>query len=148
MNLQSRVYATLSEVVANLGRMEQRRPRIRLHSLPDGAVFVVRGDELDPATIREDAANFHERFLDWGRYGLSAFLAVDDDEVDVLCATRLIRFATVAVFRGAALREVGIEIVPTFRTPHVTLCHPTLEELVTKLRACEHLERKNPYYED
>ena len=73
MNLPSRVYATLSEVVANLGRMEQRRPRIRLHSLPDGAVFVVRGDELDPATIREDAANFRERFADWGRYGCQHF---------------------------------------------------------------------------
>ena len=127
--------------------MEQRLPRIRLLSVPDDAVFVVRGDELDPSTIREDAANFRERFADWGRYGLSAFLAVDDGEVDVLCATRLVRFATVVVFRGAALREIGIEIVPTFRTPHVTLCHQTLEELVTSLRACEHVERLNPYHE-
>ncbi len=34
----------------------------------------------------------------WGRYGVSAFLANDVAEVDVLCETRLERFATLVVF--------------------------------------------------
>ena len=50
------------------------------------------------------------------------------------------------MFRRAALEEVGIEIVPTFRTPHVTLCHVELLELVRGLLNCEHTERPNPYH--
>ena len=89
--------------------------------MPDEALLVVRGDELDVDLLRGDAENFHERFADWGRYGVSAFLARDDAEVDALCGTRLVRFETVVVFHRDALVAVGIEVVPTFRTPHVTL---------------------------
>lgn len=38
-----------------------------------------------------------------------------------------------------------VEIVPTFRRPHVTLCHEQLDELVTRLRRCEHRVLPNPY---
>jgi hypothetical protein len=115
--------------------------------VPDQAVLVVRGDELDPEVIRVDASNFHDRFRDWNRYGVSAFLAADDSEVDALCAARLIRFSTVVTFRVADLVAVGVEVVPTFRTPHVTLCHVELEALIDSLRSCEHQTRPNPYHE-
>jgi hypothetical protein len=115
--------------------------------VPDHAVLVVRGDELDPAVIRVDASNFHYRFSDWNRYGVSAYLATDDSEVDALCAARLIQFSTVVTFRVADLVAVGVEIVPTFRTPHVTLCHVELDALIDGLQSCEHKTWPNPYHE-
>ncbi len=71
----------------------ERIPRIRLRSVTGTGALVVRGDELDPALLAEDASRFHERFPDWGRYGISAFEAENDAEIDVVCQTRLIRFA-------------------------------------------------------
>ncbi len=121
-------------------------PRVRLTSVPDEAVFVVRGDELDPEVIIDDASRFHERFSAWSRFGISAFYAATDDEVDVLCQARLVRFETVVVFKRRDLEAVGVEIAATFRTPHVTLCHASLEEFVARLLRCEHQVRPNPYH--
>ena len=47
-------------------------PRIRLAAIPDDAVLVVRGDELDPDVLRLDAERFRRRFEQWGRFGVSA----------------------------------------------------------------------------
>jgi hypothetical protein len=113
--------------------------------VPGDAVLVIRGDELDASLIMEDATRFFERFADWGRFGISAFHAASEDEVDVLCQTRLIRFATVVVFRWKDLVASGVQVVPTFRTPHVTLCHEQLDELVARLLGCEHRTLDNPY---
>lgn len=121
-------------------------PRIRLVAIPDDAVLVVRGDELDPRILRVDATRFRRRFAEWGRYGVSGFLAGDDDEVDVLCETRLERFADIVVFRRLDLIAIGIDVVPTFRRPHVTLAHADLDSLVSGLRSCEHRELTNPYF--
>jgi hypothetical protein len=121
-------------------------PRVRLTPVPDDAVLVVRGDELDPEVVIEDATRFHDRFSTWGRFGISAFFASNDDEVDALSQARLVRFAEVVVFRRADLEHNGIDIVPTFRTPHVTLCHTDLAMLVERLIACEHEVRANPYH--
>jgi hypothetical protein len=124
----------------------ERSPRVRLTPVPDDGVFVVRGDDLDPVVLAEDATRFHERFSDWGRYGVSAFYAATDEEIDALCETRLVRFDEVAVFGRRDLETVGIEIVPTFRTPHVTLCHPSLDGLITRLVGCDYTLRRNPYH--
>lgn len=123
----------------------ERVPRVRLRGVADDSVFIVRGDELDATLLAEDASRFHERFSEWGRYGISAFHATNEAEIDAICQTRLVRFATVAVFRRAALEDAGVEVVPTFRTPHVTLCHERLEELVWRLLSCEHRVFGNPY---
>lgn len=79
---------------------------------------------------------------------MSAFLAADSSEVDALCATRLVRFASVAVFTRASVIEAGLDVVPTFRTPHVTLAHDDLDELVRRLLPCEHETLVFPYHED
>ena len=123
----------------------ERVPRIRLRGVPDNSVFVVRGDELDASLLAADASRFHERFIEWGRFGISAFQATSEPEIDVVCQTRLVRFASVVVFRRADLEMAGVEIVPTFRRPHVTLCHEQLDELVTRLLRCEHSVLPNPY---
>lgn len=103
------------------------------------------GDELDPILLAEDASRFQERFSQWGRFGISAFHASSDDEIDAVCQTRLIRFPTVVIFRRKDLELEGIEIVPTFRTPHVTLCHDRLTDLIDRLIRCRHTTLANKY---
>lgn len=122
-------------------------PRVRRAPIPADAVLVVRGDELDPAVLEADARRFHRRFSAWERFGVSAFLAGDDDEIDALCETKLRQWATVAVFSRADLEEAGLEVVPTFRTPHVTLAHGDLTVLVERLMSCAHSMIVNPYHE-
>lgn len=68
-----------------------RAPRIRRAPIPDDAVLVVRGDDLDPTTSQHQAEAFLRRFPDWGRYGLSAYYARDDAEVADLAADQLER---------------------------------------------------------
>jgi hypothetical protein len=121
-------------------------PRIRLAGIPREAVLVVRGDDPE-GTILADARRFRRRFAAWGRYGVSAFVARDDAEVAALCESRLEAWARVLVFRRSALEESGLEIVPTFRTPHVTIAHADLGELVRRLLGCEHEVVENPYHE-
>ncbi len=122
-------------------------PRVRLTALPEAAVLVVRGDALDPVVLRADALRFVRRYPAWGRYGVSAFAASDAAEVDVLCETRLERFATIVVFRSEELVASGIEVVPTFRAPHVTLAAADLELLVTRLLACQHETMANQHHQ-
>ena len=104
-------------------------PRIRRVPIPALAVLVVRGDELDAEVIRADAARFRRRFPAWGRFGVSAFVAADEDEIDALCETKLRAWSTVVVFARAELERAGVEVVPTFRVPHVTLADPSLDAL-------------------
>jgi hypothetical protein len=121
-------------------------PRIRLSPVPDAPLLVVRGGVLEPDLTRADAIRFLRRYPLWGRYGISAYFAADDEEIDVLCETRLERFETVAVFLLSALGAAGIEVVPTFRRPHVTLAHADLEALVDGLRSCEPRIVNNRYH--
>ena len=121
-------------------------PRIRLAAIPARALLVVRGDDPE-AVLAADARRFRRRFAAWGRYGVSGFVARDAAEVDALCQTRLIAWGRVAVFRRAVLEDSGIEVVPTFRTPHVTLAHAELGQLLGKLSQCEHEIVDNPYHE-
>ena len=123
------------------------QPRVRRTPIADDAVLVVRGDELEPGVIRADATRFHRRFKAWGRYGISAFLAADEDEIDALCETKLVAWAVVIVFRRPDLEAAGIEVVPTFRVPHVTLAHLSLDELTERLVSCDHEIVLNPYHE-
>jgi hypothetical protein len=124
-----------------------RVPRLRLAAIPDEALLVVRGDELLTEMLRRDARRFRRRFDEWGRFGVSGFLAASDPEVDALCETRLVLFEKVVVFVRRDLTAAGIEVVPTFRRPHVTLAHVGLNDLVAGLQSCEHRQLENPYFE-
>jgi hypothetical protein len=106
----------------------------------------VRGGALDSELSRADAVRFQRRYPRWGRYGISAYFAADNQEIDVLCKTRLERFGTVAVVYLSALDADGIEVVPTFRRPHATLAHADLDVLVNGLRSCEHRILNNRYH--
>lgn len=127
---------------------EQRLPRIRRAPLPDDAVVVVRGDDLDSATARHQAVAFRRRFPDWGRWGLSAFYARNEAEVEDLGADQLERFPLLACYRVADLRAAGFEVCPTFRTPHVTIAFDgELDDRLAALIRAVHEVRVNPYHE-
>jgi hypothetical protein len=125
-----------------------RLPRIRRAPIPDDAVLVVRGDDLDPATARQQAETFRRRFPDWGRYGLSAYHARSEDEIDDLAADQLERFPLLALFRRTDLEAAGFETVPTFRTPHVTIAFTgEPDERLRVLDTLRVVVRPNPYHD-
>ena len=97
-------------------------PRIRRASLPNDVRVVVRGMTQDePAISIRQAVQFRRRFPDFGRYGLSGFVAANDDEIADLGAHHLDRFARLFVFEVGELTAAGFEVVATFRNPHVTI---------------------------
>ena len=102
---------------------ESSWPRIRRAAIPGDALLVVRGeaDDDDADVALRQAVLFRRRYPDWGRFGLSAFYARSMDEVLDLGADPLERFGALAVFGLVALMDAGFEVVPTFRTPHVTI---------------------------
>ncbi|MDA8367440.1 MAG: hypothetical protein M0Z62_10875 [Actinomycetota bacterium] len=107
----------------------------------------MRGEDGDPESDRRSALAFRQRWPDWGRYGLSAFYAEDDDAVDGLAAGQLERFPVLNLYRPADLAAFGLGVVPTFRSPHVTLVFAHLETGLAALRRAPHEAWSNPYHE-
>jgi hypothetical protein len=60
-------------------------------------------------------------FPDWQRWGLSAYYARSEAEIEDLAADQLERFPILVVLRLPESLGAGFEVVPTFRTPHVTI---------------------------
>jgi hypothetical protein len=121
-------------------------PRIRRASIPGDAWLVVRGlASIEPETSIRQAELFRRRFAAWGRYGLSAFFARSDDEVLDLGEDRLDAFETLFVYRVVDIVEAGFEIVPTYRSPHVTITFYTdVGEGIARLLAVDHRVMINP----
>jgi hypothetical protein len=127
--------------------MPEREPRVRRAPIPNDAVLVIRGDDLEPGTARVQAEAFRRRFAGWDRWGLSAYYARSEAEIDDLAADQLERFAELVVLPIRALEQAGFEIVPTFRTPHVTIAFGG--DLAGRLTDLERLgtdRRANPYH--
>jgi hypothetical protein len=123
-------------------------PRIRRAPIPDDAVLVVRGDDLNPDTARETAEAFRRRFPAWHRWGLSAYDARSEAEIDDLAGDQLERFPVLIVLSINDLIAASFEVVPTFRTPHVTIAFDG--DLDARLAALSELgidRRPNPYHE-
>lgn len=130
------------------GRVTNDRPRIRRAPIPDDAVLVVRGDDLRPETARHQATTFRRRFAAWDRWGLSAFYARSEAEIDDLAGDQLERFAVLVVILIADLLTAGFEVVPTFRTPHVTIAFTgNVDTGLARLINLGHDRRRNPYHE-
>lgn len=123
--------------------MSEQTPRIRRQPIPDTARMVVRGDE-DPGVQERMARVFLRRYPTWGRYGLSAYHASGDLEVDQLCRVELVRFPFVVVLSRVAL-EQALEVVPTGHRPHVTLASTDLADLLTGVAGTID-RRANPYH--
>jgi len=90
---------------------------------------------------------FRRRFEGWGRYGLSAFYARSDDEVLDLGEDRLDAFATLFVYRLADVIDAGFEVVPTYRSPHVSITfYDDVDTGVARLLAVSHRTVSNPAF--
>jgi hypothetical protein len=63
-----------------------------------------------------------------------------------LAADQLERFPLLRLYDPGALTVAGIEVVPTFRSPHVTLAF-TEDAGLAALETVEHELRGNPYHE-
>ncbi len=123
-------------------------PRIRRAPIPDDAVLVVRGDDLQLDTARSQAEAFRRRFPVWQRWGLSAYYARSEDEINDLAEDQLERFPLLVVLTIERLIEAGFEIVPTFRTPHVTIAFDgDLDKGLAVLVELAADTRPNPYHE-
>lgn len=102
---------------------------------------------MDHDDYAAHAERFRRRFPDWGRWGLSALYAESDADVDELGAGPLRRFPILAVYTVADLEAAGFEVVPTFRTPHVTIAFVGERDRgLDRLRAAVHERRANPYH--
>ena len=100
------------------------------------------------ATAETQANAFRRRFPGWGRYGLSAYYARNDREVDDLAADQLERFPVLALFGIAELEAHGFEVVATFRTPHVTVAFEgDLSSRLVELATLARRSMPNPYHE-
>jgi hypothetical protein len=123
-------------------------PRVRRAAIPGDAYIVVRGvASIEPETSIRQAVLFRRRFDAWGRYGLSAFYARSDEEVLDLAEDRLDMFKTLNVYRLADVIAAGFEVIPTYRSPHVTIAfydEPAVG--VTRLAAVAHRELPNPAF--
>lgn len=128
----------------------RRVPRVRRAAIPTDALVVVRGEDADdPAVSVRQASLFRRRYPDWGRYGMSAFYARSSDEVIDLGSDQLERFGAVLVFRLTDVLEAGLEVVPTFRSPHVTIAfEDDPEDGVARLLGTRHERLLNPSHRE
>ena len=123
---------------------DDRIPRIRRAAIPEDAVIVVRGEERLEVS-RRLAGQFRDRFPDWERWGLSGFYARNAKEVDDFAYDQLQKFGTLRVYSLSLLIEAGFDIVPTFRTPHVTVAwRDELEGGLARLDSADHDRLQNP----
>jgi hypothetical protein len=128
--------------------MPGAEPRVRRAPIPDDAVLVIRGDDMEPRTAHAQAASFRRRFPGWDRWGLSAYYARSEAEVDDLAADQLERFPQLVVLSMEALAQEGFAIVPTFRTPHVTIAFDgDLDGRLLDLARLGTDRRVNPYHD-
>ena len=105
-------------------------------------------DDEPEVSIRQ-ASQFRRRYPDFGRFGISGFVARDDDEVGDLGAHHLDRFAVLNVFGLADVLAAGFEVVATFRSPHVTIAFVDPPEVaVVRLLAVRHESRRNPAFRE
>jgi len=72
----------------------------------------------------------------------SGFYARNESDIDDLAGDQLERFPLLRLYRPAVWEAAGIEIVPTFRTPHMTIAFDG-EVGLQRLRVADHDERNN-----
>jgi hypothetical protein len=120
---------------------------MRRAGIPADATVLVRGEDGDHDATRRHAHAFLARFAHWGRYGLSAYHARNEAEIDDLASDQLERFPLLGIYRIDSLREAGFDVVPTFRTPHVTIAfRGDVDDGIDRLLAARSELRPNPYH--
>lgn len=124
---------------------DQPTPKLRNAQLPHSGYLVLRGVTRQELA-REAAIRFQDRYPGWHTYGVSAFYASGSDDVNALCGDQMRTWQQIAVFKIEDLRDAGLSLYPTFRTPHVTIACQDLDQLIYLLDHTIHRIIENPYY--
>lgn len=123
--------------------MKQRLIRLAAGLDPDDVV--VRGGELDPVVLRDDALRNHSIY---GCFGLSVFSARGITIDELAQRPPLVRFEVLILVTVAELRSLGLRLEATGRNPrHYDITFDELEAGVAALCSCERRIVINPYYE-
>ena len=117
-------------------------------SIPADALLVVRGDDLDPETALCPSPGLPAAVSGLAAVGLSAYYVCSEAEIEDLAADQLERFPVLVVLRLPELLAAGFEVVPTFRTPHVTIAfHGDLDSALAVLITLGIDQRPNLYHD-
>jgi hypothetical protein len=103
-----------------------KRIALRDEDVPDDAVVVVRGGEMNSDHVRRSATDAYDEF---GLYAVSVFLA-QDASVSELCRdlAELQRYGKVRLSTVGRLRSLGFALIPTFDRPHFDVVLPDLTD--------------------
>ncbi len=110
---------------------------------PDDAYLLLRGSPLELTKLGDQAEDFASRFTYTGVavQGVSLVVARDEQDADVLMASRFLRSRPwVGVLRAASVRSAGFVLLPTWEAPHYTallgmMPGATLETMLALVRA-------------
>jgi hypothetical protein len=115
-------------------------------ALADDEDVVVRGGELDPVVVPQDAQRNHEVY---GAYGISVFAVRGMTFDEMAQQAPLVRFGRLTLVKAGVIRAAGLRLEPTGRNPrHFDITFDLLDEVVDRLCRCEHEVVVNPYYEE
>jgi hypothetical protein len=112
--------------------------------LDDENIVLVRGGELDPDLLTEDALRYHSIY---GVYGISIFAVRDGTLEELAQQVPLVRFERLTLLTVGDVIAAGIRLEPTGRNPrHYTASFDNLDDGVRRLASCPHQVMPNPYY--
>ena len=103
-----------------------KRIALRDEAVPEDAVVVVRGGQMNSDLVRRTATDAHDEF---GLYAVSVFLVLDSS-VEELCRDlpELQRYGKVRLSTVGRLRSLGFALLPTFDRPHFDVVLPDLTD--------------------
>jgi hypothetical protein len=103
-----------------------KRITLRDEDVPDDAVVVVRGGEMNSDHVRRTATDAHDEF---GLYTVSVFLVLDSS-VEELCRDlpELQRYGKVRLSTVGRLRSLGFALLATFDRPHFDVVLPDITD--------------------
>jgi hypothetical protein len=111
--------------------------------LPKGSALVIRGDELDPLLLGENAERNHAAY---GFFGISVFVESSEHDWHEIAATKLARAEWLAMFTVSDVLRAGLDLWDTGQAPHYDVVHSHLDELVARFVGCEHRLLPNPHH--
>jgi hypothetical protein len=111
----------------------------------DDTLVVIRGGVMEEDSLRRDA---RIAFLRFGEYGVSVLAAPDAVGLAEVAAGSLRRYRQLTITTAGAIRRAGLELRPTFRSPHYTVIFPRVDDGVRRLLSCENEVIENPHHDD
>jgi hypothetical protein len=122
---------------------------VKLRRLRDGDVLedenivLVRGGELDPDVLGEDALRYHSIY---GVYGISVFAVRDATLEELAQQVPLVRFGRLTLLTVGDVIAAELRLEPTGRNPrHFTVGFDDVDDGVRRLAGCPHQVVPNPY---